>query len=189
MRVSAKKKALAVLAFVVLVVGIWWLFSYHKREFKGGVSISDSGFFTYPRYHVKLGTIPLSEPGEYTFNISGLPPAPLSLQLYVLGNSDDNRTDLAQLRSLLEISITDTSGRSLCSASGRLSAAASRSQASWVLKGGNSVAPAFWQSACLDIPIHRHRSYRIVVRLKDVDPHSPRILLEPTLEGGGIELP
>jgi hypothetical protein len=187
---TRNKLTLGLLILVVLTLGFWWLLSYHTSELKGGAGISDSGLFTYPRYHIKLGAIPLSEPGEYTFNVSGLPPVPLNLEFYVLEtNSGEQLPILTQLHSLLEVNVTDSSGRTLCSASGRLSAAATGNSASWLLKRGSSVAAAFWQSKCLDISINRRASYKIEVRLTDVDPRSPQILLEPTLEGGGIELP
>src|ERR1700687_1623921 len=149
MRAPVKK---LVFAAIILAIGLWWLLSYHKSEFKGDGTISDTGAFTFPRYHVKLGTLPLSEPAEHIFKVSGLPPEPLDLQLYILGTGQQDRSALVQLNTYLDVDVADGSGRSLCSGSGRLSAAERRDETGWVLKGGNSVAAAFWHSKCLGLP-------------------------------------
>ena len=60
-----------VLAAVPILVGVFvlvlWTLGYHRFEFKGGVGVRDSGFFSYPRYHAQLGRLPLSKAGEYQF--------------------------------------------------------------------------------------------------------------------------
>jgi hypothetical protein len=171
----------------VLVVSVW-AFSYHRFEFKGGVGVWDSGFFSYPRYHAQLGKLPLWEAGEYRFTVHGLPPGPLDLELRVSDSTYAETTQLASLSTVVSVSIADSSGKEFCSARGRLSEAKLRGLGGWVLESSSSHA-SFWHPRCQNLPISRFKTYTAKVSVSDVDPHSPQKELMLGLEGGGTELP
>jgi hypothetical protein len=178
---------LAVL-LVVLAAGLWAA-SYHPRmEFKGGAGIRDSGFFSYPRFHAQLGHLPLWKTGEYQFTVRGLPPGPLDLKLQVSEGAYAQSTELASLSTVVSVSIADSSGKEVCSASGRLSEANLRGAGGWVLES-SSLHASFWHPRCQSLPISRFKTYTAKVAVSDVDPHSPQKELTPVLEGGGTELP
>ena len=69
------------------------------------------------------------------------------------------------------------------------------SEGIWVLRGGVTPLPTplqteLWNTRCLNLPISRVRAYDMVVRVTDADPRTPtKIVLLPTLSGGGTELP
>src|SRR5271169_6341102 len=93
---TAKRVLILVAALAVIIVAVI-VFSYHSFEFKGGVGILDSGFFSYPRYRAQLGELPLWKTGEYTFVVRGLPPGPLDLELQVPEATDTDRAELTSL--------------------------------------------------------------------------------------------
>ena len=178
-------KAVSVLTAVVVAL---WAFSYHSFEFKGGMGIHDSGFFSYPRYHAQIGELPLWTSGEYKFAVRGLPPGPLNLELQVPDATYADRAQLTSLSTSVSASIIESSGRELCSVNGNLSDAENRDRDSWVLASSSSSA-YFWQSRCQQLPIRRFKTYLIKVTVSGVDGRSPRKMLRPVLLGGGIELP
>jgi hypothetical protein len=182
-------RALLVVVAVVLAIAVsLWACSYHTFEFKGGVGIRDSGFFSYPRYHAQLGDLPLWKDGEYQFTVRGLPPDPLNLSLEVVDATDADRKELTSLSSSVEVSIVDDSGKQVCTGSGRLSDADTRGLYSWVLESSNSHA-SFWHNRCQQLPISRSKTYSVKVTVSQADAHSPHKMLMAVLKGGGNELP
>jgi|SRR5215469_12705198 len=183
-----KRVWLITLSFVVALLIMFWSVSYRPSQFKGGVALRDSGFFSHPRYHAQLGDLPLWKEGEYQFTVSGLPPGPLDLKLQVLNSTDANRAGLTSLTTTVSVSMTDSSGKQVCEGSGSLSDAGTREHSTWALASSSSQA-SFWHARCLQIPTSRFQTYIVRVRTSGVDPRSPRSTIIPTLEGGGIELP
>lgn len=186
-----KKKIVFVGIGLVLLFIAWrWADTYHLREFQGGIEIHDSGFWSYPRYHAKLGRMPMWQEGDYQFNIRGLPSEDLSLSLNVAGNSEADRKLLESLSSRITVSVTDADGHELCSGGGALSHAAigKDSESLWVLESSTSHA-SFYIGKCLDLPMKQTQSYRVNVSLRQVDPRTPHTNLLPFLAGGGNELP
>jgi len=188
MKIPWKRVLMTVPILIGAFVVVLWALSYHTFEFKGGIGVRDSGFFSYPRYHAQLGHFLLLRAGEYQFAVHGLPSGPLNLALEVSGITYTQRAELTSLATTVSVSITDASGKELCSASGRLSDSKLRGLGSWVLESSSSRS-AFWHPACENLPISRFRTYAVKVTLSAVDPHSPDTQLTPILEGGGTELP
>ena len=183
------KRAMLVVAAVLLVLfATIWIFSYHTSEFKGGLSIQDSGFFSYPRYHAQLGQFPLWEPGEHQFTVRGLPPGPEYLQLYVEDATHADRAELTSLSTSVEVSIVDSAGKEICAGNGRLSDAETRERETWVLSSSASSA-LFWHESCREFPISTSKTYTIKIKLSEVHAHSPHRTLLAVLAGGGQELP
>lgn len=172
----------------MVVFAVFWARRYHVSEFRGGQEIRDSGTFTYPRYHVQIGSVPLWEAGEHPFAVRGLPPGPLDLKFEVVDGASTQRDQLASLSTNLEVTITDGSGSTMCEANGRLSNAKTRGEDGWALASSVSQM-TFWNPRCLNIPVKRSTPYAIKVRVSEPDPRSPHVTVVAMLEGGGIELP
>jgi hypothetical protein len=198
MKLFWKRKALtlSVLAIALISVSLC-IASYHPSQFRGGVEIQDFGLFSYPRYRAILGRLPLSQSRDYNFKVHGLPPGPLDFTLQLDDFRENDRPLIASLSTSIAVSINDDSGKAVCSASGSLSdyAANGNRDGIWVLKGGISPLPSplrteLWNTDCLNLPISRFHAYNVAVKVTGEDQHSPvRIMLVPTLSGGGIELP
>lgn len=185
---SRMKRTWMIMISIVTVLIILWAVSYHPSQFKGGVAISDSGFFSYPRYHAQLGDLPLWKQGEYQFTVHGLPPGPLDLKLLVLGSTGANTSELTSLTTNVGVSIIDSSGKRVCEANGNLSDAGTAEHSTWALASSSSQA-SFWHPRCLQVPASRFKTYVVSVRTSAVDPRSPHNMVRLVLEGGGIELP
>jgi hypothetical protein len=65
---------------------------------------------------------------------------------------------------------------------------AARRQREWVLMSGPHVA-AYWHVNCLRVRLKPSDSYTLTLRVREVDPKTPKIKLIPTLEGGQLDLP
>ena len=169
-----------------MALAVWLLASYRISKFHGDGIISDAGFWSYPRYHVALAPIPFFETGTYKFSLAGLPPEKMTLSLDVPGKSEKDRTKLAKLKNKIDASVVDDQGHVVCKASGFISDGITES--GWIITSTNSSA-AIYQRACVDMPIHKHRSYILTLSLSDVDSDSNAIYLKPYISGGGNELP
>src|ERR1700676_482355 len=102
---SRAKRAWSItLSVIVALLILFWAVSYHPWEFRGGLSLHDSGFFSYPRYHAQLGEVPIWKVGEYQFTVRGLPPEPLDLKLQVLDSTEANRAELIVLSTIVSVS-------------------------------------------------------------------------------------
>lgn len=188
MNVRNRRTWLLLSATVVVLVSTIWLAGYHSWEFKGGLGIRDSGPFSYPRYHAYIGNINLPQAGEYQFTVHGLPPTTLGLELQVADATQGDRMVLTSLSTQLAVSIADSSGREVCSATGRLSDATTRGLNSWVL-ASSSAGASFWHPSCRNMTFSRFKTYTVTAKLSDVDAHSPQRELKLVLQGGGDELP
>jgi len=177
-------------ALTVTIVGlvVMWLVSYHRFELRGAVGLRDSGFFSYPRYHVQLGSVPLWQAGEYEFKVRGLPPSPLDLRLQVSDYTNANRDELTTLSTNVAVWMMESPGKQVCEGAGSLSDARTRERSTWALASSSSQA-SFWHSGCLQLSTSRFKTYVVRVRISDVDPRSPHATILAILEGGGIELP
>lgn len=187
MRVSVRRTVTVAAVLAVVLITIW-IYSYHTFEFKGGLSIRDYGFFSYPRYEVRVGEVPLWKTGEYHFIVRGLPPVPLALRLEARNATAADSAQLMSLPTFISVSIVGSTGNVVCTANGRLSDRRNQDGFIWVLAANNSGA-WLWQTHCQNVAISRFKSYAVNVTVGDVDPRSPHWTIIPILEGGGTELP
>ena len=157
-------------------------------------------------YSIAFRRIPFSVVGEYVFHFRGAPKEEMSLQLYTDGKNGDNRAELTNLQTHMEATLADQSGHTLCHGAGVVPAESdpckdckdskvwteqeieARFQREWVLMSGPSDA-AYWHANCLRVPLRPSAAYTLTIRIKDVDPKTPKINLIPTLEGGQPDLP
>src|SRR5260370_33598720 len=188
MRITGRSVLMMAPVLIAALAVAIWAFSYSAFEFKGGVGIRDSGFFSYPRYHAQLGDLPLWKDGEYQFTVRGLPPDPLDLSLEVVDATDADRTELTSLSSSVGVSIVDDSGKQVCTVSGRLSDANTRGLYSWVLESSNSHA-SFWHNRCQQMSISRSKTYTVKVTVSQAEAHSPHQTLMAVLTHRGHSFP
>jgi hypothetical protein len=55
-----------------------------------------------------------------------------------------------------------------------------------LMSGGET---GYWHYQCNFVPVSSFRVYDLMIRLTDVGPQANRVVVTPTLKGGGIELP
>jgi hypothetical protein len=143
--------------------------------------MTDTGTFSHPRYHARLQVIPLDQPAQYQFPLSGLPSEKMSILFHVQGGNESLRRSLESVSTQLKASLVNAQGKPVCSAQGSLGS-------SWVLMS-SAFDAAFWQRGCTNLPIQRAGQYVLHIGVSAPDSHSAQLRLIPVLEGGGIELP
>lgn len=186
--VSNRRKWVFAIALTAIVATLVVRYrSYNTREFTGGLYMRDDGAFAYPRYRAEIGYIPLREPGEYTFNVSGLPQASMDFALQVPNATQTDRDRLTSLSTSVGILIMGPSRATLCQMEGQLADAKKRGPSSWVLSSSASHAE-FWTPRCQEIRTHPLGTYTVRVTVSGTDARAPERLLA-VLKGGGNELP
>jgi hypothetical protein len=105
----------------------------------------------------------------------------MNLLLYISGGNHAARETLQSVSTQLSVSLEQVGAGRVCSAQGSLGQG-------WVLMSSISNA-AFWQHACTDLPIRNEAAYVLHVEVGPTVPSPAHLVLVPTLEGGGNELP
>jgi hypothetical protein len=180
---SGKKIALIVVAL------LWFADEYPALRFRGDGRLSGGPVFGYT---VRLRKIPFYLPGEYVSHFRGMPKREMSLQLYAEGKTFDNEAELTHVGTTIEAVLVDQNGQLICKGVGSPLVGAGKIDDSnpkgWVtMLGGNEAA--YWNGNCLRMPLKPSDSYTLTIRIRDIDPKTPKINLLPTLEGGQLDLP
>jgi hypothetical protein len=172
-----------VLTVVLSTIALLWLADeYPHLRFRGDAKFSGGPILGY---QIKMRPVPFSQAGEYVFRFRGIPNEDMSLLLYAEGMSDDNRGELTHLDTTLEVLLVDQNGGIACQASGVPRDGVD--EHIWVLMSGMDAA--FWHRHCVHMPLKPSVSYTLTLRVKNVDPKTPRINLLPVLEGGQPDMP
>lgn len=169
--------------------------SYRKRSFQGPATVTDTGVFSYYRYHFLFSPkLDARQNGDRTYRFHGLPSARVTIFLAVVPFNPADRKLLKSLTTVVTTDLKDDKGSLVCSASGPLSESihgtslrnehGTWTDTHWVLGDG-----AFWSPSCTDIKVKHSRSYVLTVKLDRTDPQTPTVTLEPRIEGGGNEVP
>lgn len=124
--------------------------------------------------------IPLDQPGNYEFHFRQPHRREMTLMLEVdLTEGEARRVALTHLRTAIEVSLTDHSGRRVCDA--RATPTEGMTEDHWVLQTSANEA-AFWHFGCREIKLKRSERYTLKIRIRDVDPNTPKIRLTPTFQ-------
>jgi hypothetical protein len=175
--------------FVLAIVGVgllalcepWAKFLYH-----GDGIFSDLTVLNRPRYVIRFNEIPIFQTGKYQYHFRGLPREELTLVLHVNGKPPWPDEELKSLQTVIEAVLLDSHGTDVCKSS-RLPTLNDQDSV-WVLSG-NKQRAEFWHWQCHNFRAHPRESYELTVRVTRTDPHGEKIVVTPTLEGGGIEFP
>jgi hypothetical protein len=165
---------------VALACLLLWKLHYTVRSFSGDGQITDTGFWSYPRYHITFPDIRIGEKETYTFSFRGAPPVHVSFALRL--------RDTAQLSVLHSLGEKLTIGMRLQDLSGNTLCDARSSLVHWV-ESTSSTDVEYWHEACRDIALRRSHTYVLTVTVEGGRSEKRSTLLTPVLEGGGTELP
>jgi len=175
------RKVLSIALCVLLVVLIsYW--SFLKWQFAGDGTIRYLGPFA-PSYRIRMSRVPLNLPGEYRYRFRRLPAIrDMNVLLEVNGEKKDLH-ELERLNTAIEVRFIDSAGKNVCMASGTLGPPENHH---WViLSDGYAI---IFSVDCLHLSTQSRMPYALLIRIQDVDPHSPVVSLTPILEGGGIKI-
>ena len=168
---------------------------YRKQSFRGPATVTDTGTFSYYRYHFYFSPrLDARQKGDRSYRFQGLPNVRITISLAAVPFNPTDRKLLESLTTALAMELQDDKGNTVCSASGSLSESVRGTSVRdehgkwrdihWVL--GDD---AFWNPSCTDIKVKHSRSYVLTVQLDHIDPRTPPVTLEPRIEGGGNEVP
>lgn len=130
--------------------------------------------------YTELRSFPLDRPGEHVFHFRQDQKGEMTLLLKIEGSTGEpDRQELTHLRTTVEVILLNHTGRTVCQAVG--SPGDGVSTDNWVLKTSRGEA-AFWHRSCAEIKLKRSESYTLTVRLRNVDPKTPKIEATPIFE-------
>jgi hypothetical protein len=166
---------------ILIAWGPWSVLLY-----RGDGKFSDELFF-YPRYWVRFAEIPLNESSEHHFHFQGMPNEDMALVLYVQGDyaKREDRKTLTSIPVSIEAKLTDGKGAVVCHALGRPTDA--NRDGVWVLMSGGGEA-GYWHYQCNGVRLSTFKTYDLVIRV-EAAPDAEKVVVVPTLNGGGVELP
>jgi hypothetical protein len=181
MKLSAMKISLIVAVSALSL--LWFADEYPAMRFRGDGRISGGPILGY---QIEFQKIPFYRAGERVFHFRGVPHEELVLELHAEGKGSDNEAELG-VKTIIEALIVDQKGRSICQASGP-PLAHGQNPNGWVLMlGGNEAA--YWHWNCAWVQFNTLDSYTLTLRIRDIDPKTPKINLVPILRSRGLDLP
>ena len=129
-----------------------------------------------------LPSIPFDQPGDYDFKFR-LPRSREVTVLLAVENfkvkGEPGRLLLTQLKTIIEVKLINHAGRIVCQVASVPGDGVGDDH--WVLKSGGGEA-AFWHRGCAEIKLKRSESYTLKLRIRDVDPKTPKVRLTPMFE-------
>ncbi len=168
------------------------LLPYRTSEYSGDGTITDSGYWTRPRYRISFDDVILTQSDRHVYSLMGVPKDPLYFGLKVLRftKNDKQITNDIQImeqfedvRNGLDIEltykITDESGSTVVDQSMKVQ--------EWELS--TSVTDVQLYLGGYDVNLDRDQRYKLTLDIKAVDAGTTRVLVQPFLAGGGAELP
>jgi hypothetical protein len=180
------KTILACTLLVVFGVTLWWLWKFvwwvvdPASAFSGDAKITDTGFFTYPRFHVHLPTIAANQTNNYVFSLRRMPRARYYFGLVLDGAGKTPGTVSESRRIKVGVKIKDDRDNVLCATDSPLSAwHESRSQ----------TRTLYWHESCRDVAMSPYRVYSVELSLEAEGSLRFDSSLTPVFEGGGNETP
>jgi hypothetical protein len=187
---TSARRTLLVLAIVgvglLVLCEPWAKFFYH-----GDGIFSDSTVLNRPRYVIRFNEIPIFQTGKYQYHFRGLPHEEFTLVLHVIGKPPRPDEELKSLQTVIEAVLLDSHGTDACKSS-RLRShtlpALNDPDSVWVLSG-TAQDPEFWHWQCHNFQAQTRESYELTIRVTQTDPRGEKIVVTPSLEGGGIEFP
>lgn len=127
-----------------------------------------------------LQSFPLDQPGEHVFHFRQAQKGEMTLLLKIEGaTGEQDRQELTHLRTTVEVTLLNHAGHTVCQAVGSPTDGVSADN--WVLRTSRGEA-AFWHQSCTEIKLKRSEHYTLTVRLRDVDPKTPKIKATPIFE-------
>jgi hypothetical protein len=181
MKLSAGRKILiGALALTALLLAAD---EYPAMRFRGDGEFSGGPLLGY---EIEFRRIPFYAPGEYVFHFRGVPHEELALELHAEGKGGRDEAEL-RVKTIIEASIVDQKGRSICQASGP-PLEHGQNPNGWVLMLGGDEA-AYWHWNCTWVQFDPSDSYTLTIRIGGIDPKTPRINLIPILRSRGLDLP
>ena len=167
---------------LLLLVGAW-VIRYRPELLSGDGTMTESGYWSYPRYTVAFPSVEIANDARAFFHVKGLPRDPMTFMLNSVPPANAKpiaAVDLVEEKDwTLTVRIRDDEEQEIYGVSARLS--------EW--HTAQSVGDSYsWHTSLRDMNFSTRRDYTIEIRVSGpLD--SSGLFLEPQLTGGGNEFP
>lgn len=168
-------------AGVFLLTGYVWT-HYAGWRYRGGPLI-DHGLLGNPRYEAPFSGIPFDLGGSYSFSFTRFPGGDAGVMLITPRGLDPDAIE--RLGTRLRVRILDQRGNTICQGAGT---PAVPNQHQFIVTSSSDLV-ALYHPGCLRLNLQACNPCRLDVEIEAVDPSTPRVMLVPTLQGGGVDLP
>ncbi len=170
-------------AIGLLLIGGAWMMRYRPHLLSGDGTITDSGFWSYPRYAISFPQIEVADGSHAIFRVNGLPRDPMAFRLNAVRPDKAGplaAVDLADEKDwTITVRFRDDQEHEVYSVSAPLP--------EWYM--ARSVKTAYlWHTSLRDMSFSTRPEYTIEIRFSG-PLQSTGVFLEPHLTGGGNELP
>lgn len=176
-----------VVAVIAFGLGLLWLRDIRSANVGsfGDGSLTDSGFFSYPRYRVSFPVLQIVSGSSHVLTVSNLPPVRLTLGLELLATNEDQipQTPFAQTEwngTTLRVSVERLGVGTLSEAHVPIR--------DWVL-AQSELRQMLWHANLRDLRFAQKPIYHVTIELLNAPQDLPPLVVRPILEGGGNELP
>ena len=155
---------------------------YRGWQYRGGRLI-DNGLLSRPRYQAQFAKIPFNVPGTYSYSFRRFPGADAVVMLSTPSGPPED--SIENLSTQLRLRMVNQDGQVLCDGAG---SPGGTGQNRVVVTSSTGVT-GLWHMSCAALQLRACNPCRLFVSVGPVDPATPNILLIPTVQGGGVELP
>jgi hypothetical protein len=155
---------------------------YSGWLYRGG-RLVNNGIFSRPRYEAQFPAIPLNVPGSYEYSFSRFPAADAHVMLAT--PSGPSIPSIERLTTIVRLRVVDESNQVLCDATG---SPGGEDNERLIVNSSKDVL-GLWHKRCTALQLRTCNSCRLLISIGPVDPNTHGVLIIPTIQGGGIELP
>jgi hypothetical protein len=150
--------------------------------YRGGPLVNN-GLFTRPRFEGRFPPIPLNVPGTYEYRFSRFPAHDALVMLST--PSSPSVASIEQLTTRVRLRVADQNNQVLCDATG---SPGGKGDAQLIVTSSAGVM-GLYHIRCTLLRLQACNPCRLTIAIGRVDPSSPGVLLVPSVQGGGLELP
>jgi hypothetical protein len=184
---SFGKRAVVIFAGILLLIVTALLFGFigkNATRFSGDGVLTDSGFWSYPRYQIGFNAIHLDGRSNHVFRFRGGPSIRMWFGLELIADQKNPRPDALEMLNERDAELRVT----IEGENGKLVAATREPLKAWII-AQSSQRKLLWHPSLRDLPFTRRTSYRVTIELINDAAGTPSLFVRPILEGGGNELP
>ena len=179
---SRRRRIGLLLVGSVLVSSCYIATHYDGWRYRGGRLI-DNGILSRPRYEAQFADVPFNVPGTYTFTFSRFPGTDAVVMLST--PSEPAEKSIQELATQVRLRVVDQNGHVHCDAGGSPRGIGDKRL---VVTSSRGVL-GLWHTSCVHLELSVCNPCQLNVSVGAVDPATPELLLVPTVQGGGVELP
>jgi hypothetical protein len=183
-----KKKTgcVTLLALGIAAAGTLYVWTHYRGwRFTGDADLQDNGVISYPRYIARFPSIDLAREGSHEYRFRNFPADTAVLML-------KTRTSLPteQLESsttFIKATLHSAKGTTACLAQGRPNANADAER--WYVTSTPKYAVGLWHMSCNGVNLGACGDCRLSLSVDSPDRRIQSLVVQPALEGGGVEFP